>query len=166
MISQREVGRDTRSFTNALRASLREDPDVILVGELRDLETIQLALTAAETGHLVFGTLHTNSAPSTVTRIIDVFPPEQQGQVQSQLAQTLRCVITQRLLKTIDKPGRVAAFELMICNTAIQSLIREGKVFQIDNTMQMGKAEGQMLMANSLKDLIAAKRIDPADAAE
>ena len=166
VISQREVGRDTRSFTNALRASLREDPDVILVGELRDLETIQLALTAAETGHLVFGTLHTNSAPSTVTRIIDVFPPEQQGQVQSQLAQTLRCVITQRLLKTIDKPGRVAAFELMICNTAIQSLIREGKVFQIDNTMQMGKAEGQMLMANSLKDLIAAKRIDPADAAE
>ena len=166
VISQREVGRDTRSFTNALRASLREDPDVILVGELRDLETKQLALTAAETGHLVFGTLHTNSAPSTVTRIIDVFPPEQQGQVQSQLAQTLRCVITQRLLKTIDKPGRVAAFELMICNTAIQSLIREGKVFQIDNTMQMGKAEGQMLMANSLKDLIAAKRIDPADAAE
>ena len=166
VISQREVGRDTRSFTNALRASLRDDPDVILVGELRDLETIQLALTAAETGHLVFGTLHTNSAPSTVTRIIDVFPPEQQGQVQSQLAQTLRCVITQRLLKTIDKPGRVAAFELMICNTAIQSLIREGKVFQIDNTMQMGKAEGQMLMANSLKDLIAAKRIDPADAAE
>ena len=166
VISQREVGRDTRSFTNALRASLREDPDVILVGELRDLETIQLALTAAETGHLVFGTLHTNSAPSTVTRIIDVFPPEQQGQVQSQLAQTLRCVITQRLLKTIDKPGRVAAFELMICNNAIQSLIREGKVFQIDNTMQMGKAEGQMLMANSLKDLIAAKRIDPADAAE
>ena len=166
VISQREVGRDTRSFTNALRASLREDPDVILVGELRDLETIQLALTAAETGHLVFGTLHTNSAPSTVTRIIDVFPPEQQGQVQSQLAQTLRCVITQRLLKTIDKPGRVAAFELMICNTAIQSLIREGKVFQIENTMQMGKAEGQMLMANSLKDLIAAKRIDLADAAE
>ena len=166
VISQREVGRDTRSFTNALRASLREDPDVILVGELRDLETIQLALTAAETGHLVFGTLHTNSAPSTVTRIIDVFPPEQQGQVQSQLAQTLRCVITQRLLKTIDKPGRVAAFELMICNTAIQSLIREGKVFQIENTMQMGKAEGQMLMANSLKALIAAKRIDPADAAE
>ena len=166
VMSQREVGRDTRSFTNALRASLREDPDVILVGELRDLETIQLALTAAETGHLVFGTLHTNSAPSTVTRIIDVFPPEQQGQVQSQLAQTLRCVITQRLLKTIDKPGRAAAFEIMICNTAIQSLIREGKTFQIENTMQMGKAEGQMLMANSLKDLIAAKRIDPADAAE
>ncbi|MEO1942882.1 MAG: PilT/PilU family type 4a pilus ATPase [Candidatus Thioglobus sp.] len=163
VITQREVGRDTKSFTNALRASLREDPDVILVGELRDLETIQLALTAAETGHLVFGTLHTNSAPSTVTRIIDVFPPEQQGQVQSQLAQTLRCVITQRLLKTIDKPGRVAAFELMICNTAIQSLIREGKVFQIENTMQMGKAEGQMLMANSLNDLIADRRIDPAD---
>ena len=166
VISQREVGRDTRSFTNALRASLREDPNVTKEGELRDLETIQLALTAAETDHLVLVTLHINSALSTVTRIIDVFPPEQQGQVQSQLAQTVRCVITQRLLKTIDKPGRVAAFELMICNTAIQSLIREGKVFQIDNTMQMGKAEGQMLMANSLKDLIAAKRIDPADAAE
>jgi len=165
VMTQREVGRDTKSFTNALRASLREDPDVILVGELRDLETIQLALTAAETGHLVFGTLHTNSAPSTITRIIDVFPPEQQGQVQSQLAQTLRCVITQRLLKTIDKPGRVAAFEIMICNTAIQSLIREGKVFQIENTMQMGKAEGQMLMANSLKDLVASKRIDPSDGA-
>jgi twitching motility protein PilT len=161
VVTQREVGKDTRSFTNALRASLREDPDVILVGELRDLETIQLALTAAETGHLVFGTLHTNSAPSTVTRIIDVFPPEQQGQVTSQLAQTLRCVITQRLLKTIDKPGRVAAFELMICNTAIQSLIRENKIYQIQNTMQMGKAEGQMLMENSIKELIAAKRIDP-----
>ena len=163
VMTQREVGRDTKSFTNALRASLREDPDVILVGELRDLETIQLALTAAETGHLVFGTLHTNSAPSTITRIIDAFPPEQQSQVQSQLAQTLRCVITQRLLKTIDKPGRVAAFEIMICNTAIQSLIRDGKVFQIQNTMQMGKAEGQMLLANSLKDLVASKRIDPSD---
>ena len=162
IVSQREVGKQTESFAHALKAALREDPDVILVGELRDLETIQLALTAAETGHLVFGTLHTNSAPSTVTRIIDVFPPEQQGQVTSQLAQTLRCVITQRLLKTIDKPGRVAAFELMICNTAIQSLIRENKIYQIQNTMQMGKAEGQMLMENSIKELIAAKRIDPA----
>ena len=161
VMTQREVGRDTKSFANALRAALREDPDVILVGELRDVETIGLALTAAETGHLVFGTLHSNSAPSTINRIIDVFPPEQQGQVQSQLASSLRCVLTQRLLKTIDKPGRVAAFELMICNTAIQSLIRENKIFQISNTMQMGKAEGQMLMENSLKDLISQKRIDP-----
>ena len=166
VMSQREVGRDTKSFTNALRAALREDPDVILVGELRDVETIGLALTAAETGHLVFGTLHSNSAPSTINRIIDVFPSEQQGQVQSQLASSLRCVLTQRLLKTIDKPGRVAAFELMICNTAIQSLIRENKIFQIANTMQMGKAEGQMLMENSLKDLVSQKRIDPSDAAE
>ncbi|MDC0183183.1 PilT/PilU family type 4a pilus ATPase [Nitrosomonadales bacterium] len=164
VMTQREVGRDTKSFSNALRAALREDPDVILVGELRDVETISLALTAAETGHLVFGTLHSNSAPSTINRIIDVFPPEQQGQVQSQLASSLRCVLTQRLLKTIDKPGRVAAFELMICNTAIQSLIRENKIFQITNTMQMGKAEGQMLMENSLKDLISQKRINPADA--
>ena len=166
VMSQREVGRDTKSFTNALRAALREDPDVILVGELRDVETIGLALTAAETGHLVFGTLHSNSAPSTINRIIDVFPSEQQGQVQSQLASSLRCVLTQRLLKTTDKPGRVAAFELMICTTAIQSLIRENKIFQIANTMQMGKAEGQMLMENSLKDLVSQKRIDPSDAAE
>jgi twitching motility protein PilT len=165
IMTQREVGRDTQSFTNALRAALREDPDVILVGELRDVETISLALTAAETGHLVFGTLHSNSAPSTINRIIDVFPPEQQGQVSSQLASTLRCVLTQRLLKTIDKPGRVAAFELMICNNAIQSLIREGKIFQIANSMQMGKAEGQMLMENSLKDLVSQKRIDAADGA-
>ena len=166
VMTQREVGRDTKSFTNALRAALREDPDVILVGELRDVETISLALTAAETGHLVFGTLHSNSAPSTINRIIDVFPPEQHAQVQSQLSSSLRCVLTQRLLKTIDKPGRIAAFELMICNTAIKSLIRENKVFQIENTMQMGKAEGQMLMVNSLKELIAQKRIDPSDAAD
>jgi twitching motility protein PilT len=165
VMTQREVGRDTKSFTNALRASLREDPDVILVGELRDVETISLALTAAETGHLVFGTLHSNSASSTINRIIDVFPAEQQTQVRSQLASSLRCVLTQRLLKTIDKPGRIAAFELMICNTAIKSLIRENKVFQIENIMQMGKAEGQMLMINSLKELIAQKRIDPSDAA-
>jgi twitching motility protein PilT len=131
VITQREVGRDTQSFTSALRASLREDPDVILVGELRDLETISLALTAAETGHLVFGTLHTNSAPSTIDRIIDVFPPEQQEQVRSQLASSLRCVITQKLLKRIDKVGRVGAFEIMICNAAIKNLIRDNKIFQI-----------------------------------
>ena len=163
VITQREVGRDTKTFASALRASLREDPDVILVGELRDLETIQLALTAAETGHLVFGTLHTNSAPSTINRIIDVFPPEQQDQVRSQLASTLRCVITQKLLKRIDKSGRVAAFEIMICNTAIRNLIREDKVFQIANSMQMGKAEGQMLMENSLKELIAQGVISASD---
>ena len=164
VITQREVGRDTQSFTSALRASLREDPDVILVGELRDLETISLALTAAETGHLVFGTLHTNSAPSTIDRIIDVFPPEQQEQVRSQLASSLRCVITQKLLKRIDKVGRVGAFEIMICNAAIKNLIRENKIFQIGNSMQMGKGEGQMLMGNSLKDLISQGVIAAADA--
>ncbi len=159
VISQREVGRDTRSFLSALRASLREDPDVILVGELRDLETIQLALTAAETGHLVFGTLHTNSAPSTITRIIDVFPPSQQEQIRSQLSSTLRCVLTQNLLKRVDQPGRVAAFELMICNTAIRNLIRENKIFQIPNIMQTARAEGMITMENSLKTLALENKI-------
>lgn len=159
VMSQREVGRDTKSFLSALRASLREDPDVILVGELRDLETIQLALTAAETGHLVFGTLHTNSAPSTITRIIDVFPPSQQEQIKSQLASTLRCVLTQRLIKRTDQEGRIAAFELMICNTAIRNLIRENKIFQIPNIMQTARAEGMLTMENSLKALIAENKI-------
>jgi twitching motility protein PilT len=161
VVSHREVGRDTKSFLSALKASLREDPDVILVGELRDLETIQLALTAAETGHLVFGTLHTNSAPSTITRIIDVFPPAQQDQVRSQLASSLRCVLTQRLLKRTDTTGRIAAFELMICNAAIRNLIRENKVFQIPNIMQTGRAEGMISMENSLKTLIAENKISP-----
>ena len=164
VISQREVGRDTRSFSSALRASLREDPDVILVGELRDLETIQLALTAAETGHLVFGTLHTNSAPSTITRIIDVFPPSQQDQVRSQLSSSLRCVLTQALFKKKDDSGRIAAFELMICNTAIKNLIRENKVFQIPNIMQTAKAEGMITMENSIRSLIAENKISPAAA--
>jgi twitching motility protein PilT len=161
VVSQREVGRDTLSFLNALRASLREDPDVILVGELRDLETIQLALTAAETGHLVFGTLHTNSAPSTIMRIIDVFPPSQQDQIRSQLGSTLRCVLTQKLMKRIDQPGRVAAFELMINNTAIGNLIRENKVYQIENVMQTARAEGMIQMENSIKSLITERKIDP-----
>jgi len=160
VVSQREVGRDTKSFLNALRASLREDPDVILVGELRDLETIQLALTAAETGHLVFGTLHTNSAPSTIMRIIDVFPAAHQGQIRSQLASTLRCVLTQRLLKRADEPGRIAAFELMINNIAVANLIRENKVFQIENVMQTARGEGMIMMDHSIKTLIAEKKID------
>jgi twitching motility protein PilT len=161
VVSQREVGRDTKSFLSALRASLREDPDVILVGELRDLETIQLALTAAETGHLVFGTLHTNSAPSTITRIIDVFPPAQQEQIRSQLASTLRCVLTQRLVKREDQEGRIALFELMICNTAIRNNIRENKIFQIPNIMQTAKGEGMITMENSIKTLIAENKISP-----
>ena len=163
IVSQREVGRDTKSFASALRASLREDPDVILVGELRDLETIQLALTAAETGHLVFGTLHTNNAPSTITRIIDVFPPAQQDQIRSQLSSSLRCVLTQRLMKRSDIAGRIAAFELMVCNTAIRNLIRENKIFQIPNIMQTARAEGMVLMENYMKTLAMEKKISSVD---
>lgn len=164
IVSQREVGRDTKSFASALRASLREDPDVILVGEMRDLETIQLALTAAETGHLVFGTLHTNNAPSTITRIIDVFPPGQQDQIRAQIASSLRCVLTQRLFKRVDVSGRIAAFELMICNTAIRNLIRENKIFQIPNVMQTARGEGMIMMENYMKTLAMEKKISVADA--
>ena len=121
IVSQREVGKQTESFSNALKAALREDPDVILVGELRDLETIGMALTAAETGHLVFGTLHTSGAPNTVNRIIDVFPPEQQGQIRAQLAESLNMVVTQKLFKKKDGSGRVGAFEVLVCNSPIKN---------------------------------------------
>ncbi len=154
IISQREVGKDAASFGSALKASLREDPDVILLGEMRDLETVSLALTAAETGHLVFGTLHTNGAPNSINRILDVFPPAQQAQARSQLSQSLRLVVTQRLIKKADGAGRVAAFEVMVTNTAIANLIREGKIFQIEQTMQTGKAQGNMLMADCVQDLL------------
>lgn len=155
IISQREVGRDTQTFSSALRAALREDPDVILVGELRDLETISLALTAAETGHLVFSTLHTNSAPSTINRILDVFPPEQQAQARSQLSQSLKLVVTQQLIKRVDKPGRVGAFEILINNHAVSNLIRENKIFQVQQTMQTNKSQGMILMEDSLSMLTA-----------
>ncbi|MCD6035893.1 MAG: twitching motility protein PilT [Rickettsiales bacterium] len=155
LVSQREVGRDAKTFTSALRASLREDPDVLLVGELRDYETISLALTAAETGHLVFGTLHTNGAPNTINRILDVFPPNQQAQARSQLSQSLRLVVTQQLIRRIDKEGRVAAFEVMVNNTAIANLIREGKIFQIDQALQTGKSLGMMTMEDSEKELMS-----------
>ncbi|WP_087910130.1 type IV pilus twitching motility protein PilT [Polynucleobacter hirudinilacicola] len=160
VVSQREVKRDTVSFSSALRASLREDPDVILVGELRDLETIQLALTAAETGHLVFGTLHTSGAPNTINRIIDVFPPQQQDQVRAQLSQSLRLVMTQRLFKKKDAPGRVGAFEVMTCNPAVRNLIRENKVFQIQSVMQTARGEGMMTMDASIQQLVQAGQID------
>jgi len=163
-VSQREVGRDAQSFASALRAALREDPDVILVGEMRDRETIQLALTAAETGHLVFGTLHTSGAPNTVNRIIDVFPAGQQGQVRSQLSQSLHMVITQRLFRRIDKDGRVAAFEVMICNAAIRNLIREGKIHQITNAMQTGRSEGMVTMDKAIEELINIGKINERDA--
>ena len=161
VVSQREVKRDTVSFSSALRASLREDPDVILVGELRDLETIQLALTAAETGHLVFGTLHTSGAPNTINRIIDVFPSQQQDQVRAQLSQSLRLVMTQRLFKKKDAPGRIGAFEVMTCNPAVRNLIRENKVFQIPSVMQMARGEGMMTMEASIQQLAQAGQIDP-----
>jgi twitching motility protein PilT len=160
IVSQREVIRDTQSFASALRASLREDPDVILVGELRDLETIQLAMTAAETGHLVFATLHTSGAPNTINRIIDVFPPEQQDQVRAQLSQSLRLVMTQRLFKRKDATGRVAAFEVMTCNAAVRNLIRENKVFQISSVMQMARGEGMMTMEASMQQLMQTGKID------
>jgi twitching motility protein PilT len=162
-VSQREVGRDAESFSSALRASLREDPDVILVGELRDLETIQLAITAAETGHLVFGTLHTSGAPNTINRLIDVFPAAQQGQVRSQLAESLLLVVTQQLIKTADGQGRVAAFEIMVCNHAVRNLIREGKIFQISGIMQTARGEGMATMKNSVEELISSGRINHED---
>lgn len=161
IISQREVGKDAKSFASALKAVLRQDPDVILLGEMRDLETVGLALTAAETGHLVFGTLHTNGAPNSINRILDVFPPAQQAQARSQLSQSLRLVVTQRLLKTADGKGRCAAFEVMVNNPAIANLIREGKIFQIEQTMQTAKAQGNLLMKDSLKELLASGKITP-----
>ncbi len=164
IINQREVGSHTHSFTNALRSALREDPDVILVGELRDLETISLALTAAETGHLVFGTLHTNSAPETIDRVIDVFPHEQQQQVRTMLSTSLMAVVSQSLLKRSDGKGRVAAHEIMIANNAIRNLIRENKLHQIPSMMQTGKSEGMVVMEECLKDLALRGKISRQDA--
>jgi len=151
---QREVGQQTKSFSNALRSALRQDPDVILVGEMRDLETIQLAITAAETGHLCFGTLHTQDAPSTVDRIIDVFPPHQQTQVRVQLATTLQAVISQNLLQKKGGKGRVAARELMTVTPAISNLIREGKTHMIYNAIETGAKYGMMSMDKSLANLV------------
>ncbi|HMO01533.1 MAG TPA: type IV pilus twitching motility protein PilT [Oligoflexia bacterium] len=154
LVNQREVGPHTKSFANALKAALREDPDIILVGEMRDLETIQLALTAAETGHLVFGTLHTSSAPKTVDRIIDVFPPSQQAQVRAMFAESIQAVITQTLCKKVGG-GRVAALEILIGTTAVRNLIREGKIHQIPSIMQTQAAAGMQLLEDNLKRLVA-----------
>ncbi|HXG51291.1 MAG TPA: type IV pilus twitching motility protein PilT [candidate division Zixibacteria bacterium] len=154
LVNQRELGPHTHSFANALRAALREDPDVILVGEMRDLETIQLALTAAETGHIVFGTLHTSSAPKTVDRVIDVFPPAQQAQIRAQFAESIEAVITQTLLKK-KSGGRVAALEIMTGTTAIRNLIREGKIHQIPGTMQVSQKDGMQTMDMALQALVA-----------
>src|ERR671919_262005 len=159
IVNQREVNQDTKSFAEALKHVLRQDPDVILVGEMRDLETIALAVTAAETGHLVFGTLHTQDAPQTVDRVIDVFPPHQQEQIRVMLAGTLQGVVCQQLLKTQDGRGRVAAVEVMIANSAIRNLIREGKVHQMYSTMQAGKNDGMVTMDQSLATLVQRGRV-------
>ncbi|WP_135500666.1 type IV pilus twitching motility protein PilT [Planococcus koreensis] len=159
VIDQREVGFDTKSFANGLRAALRQDPDVILVGEMRDLETITTAITAAETGHLVMGTLHTSSAASTVERIIDVFPPEQHAQIRTQLGGILKAVISQRLLPTVDGKGRVAATEILINNTAVANLIRTEKVHQIPNVILTNRAAGMHMMSTSVQELLKRGKI-------
>ena len=163
IISQREVGKQTESFAKALKGALREDPDVILVGELRDLETIGMALTAAETGHLVFGTLHTSGAPNTINRIIDVFPPEQQGQIRAQIAESLKMVNTQKLYKKKDGSGRIAAFEVMVCTSPIKNLIRESKIHQIPSVMQTAQREGMITMEKSIEGLVGTGVISNAE---
>ncbi len=153
IVNQREVGADTNSFPNALRAALRQDPDVILVGEMRDLETISIAVTAAETGHLVFSTLHTVGAANTIDRIVDVFPPNQQQQIRTQLADVLECVVSQQLIPTLNGEGRVAAFEVMLANSAIKNNIREGKTFQIPSVMLTNAKAGMRVMDDALLEL-------------
>ncbi len=158
IINQREVGDDTGSFAAGLRAALRQDPDVILVGEMRDLETISTAITAAETGHLVFGTLHTKGAANTIDRIIDVFPPEQQEQVRIQLADVLECAISKALLPRIGG-GRVGVYEILVATPAVRSLIRQNKSFQIASAMQTGKRQGMQLLDDALADLVRGKKV-------
>lgn len=158
IINQREVGADTDSFAAGLRAALRQDPDVILVGEMRDLETISTAITAAETGHLVFGTLHTKGAANTIDRIIDVFPPAQQEQIRIQLADVLECAIAKSLLPRIGG-GRVAAYEILVATPAVRSLIRQNKSYQIASTMQTGKRQGMQLLDDALADLIRSRKV-------
>jgi twitching motility protein PilT len=153
LVNQREVHRDTHGFNEALRSALREDPDIILVGEMRDLETIRLALTAAETGHLVFGTLHTTSAAKTIDRIIDVFPADDKDMVRSMLSESLQAVVSQTLLKRANG-GRVAAHEIMICTPAIRNLIREDKVAQMYSAIQTGSASGMQTLDQCLHDLV------------
>jgi twitching motility protein PilT len=153
LVNQREVHKDTHSFSAALRSALREDPDVILVGELRDLETIRLAMTAAETGHLVFGTLHTNSATKTINRIIDVFPAEEKSMIRSMLSESLQAVIAQTLLKQ-NEGGRVAALEIMMCTGAIRNLIREDKIAQMFSSIQTGQAKGMQTLDQHLIELV------------
>lgn len=163
LLNQREVGKHTDGFKKALRAALREDPDIILVGEMRDLETIEIAIETAETGHLVFGTLHTTTAPSTVDRIIDQFPADRQSQIRTMLASSLKGVIAQTLCKK-QTGGRLAALEIMICNAAVSSQIREGKTHQIVNAMQTGGKEGMRLLNDSLAEFVKEGLVDPTEA--
>jgi len=163
LVNQREVGVHTGSFKHALRAALREDPDIVLVGEMRDLETIAIAIETAETGHLVFGTLHTNTAPSTVDRIIDQFPADRQEQIRMMLSESLKGVITQTLCKKIGG-GRVAAMEILIATSSVANLIREGKTFQIPSMMQTGKGVGMQMLNDALFDLVKKKLVEPAEA--
>ncbi len=164
LVNQREVGPDTHSFSNALRSALREDPDAILVGEMRDLETVRLALTAAETGHLVFGTLHTSGAAKTIDRIIDVFPPEEKDMVRAMLSESLLGVISQVLCRRKDGTGRIAAHEIMIGSNAIRNLIRENKVAQMYSALQTGQSLGMQTLDQNLQELLKRNLITPAEA--
>ncbi|MBI9076148.1 MAG: type IV pilus twitching motility protein PilT [Desulfatibacillum sp.] len=164
IVNHREVGAHTKTFAAALRGALREDPDIILVGEMRDLETISLAIEAASTGHLVFATLHTTSAAKTVDRIIEVFPASQQDQIRSTLADGLRAVLAQTLFKRVDKKGRCAALEILIATPAVRNLIRENKTYQIPSAIQTGKKYGMQLLDDAIMELIHKGRIDPEDA--
>ncbi len=159
IVNQREIGSDAKTFAMALKAALRQDPDVILVGEMRDLETIHTALTAAETGHLVFATLHTQDTAQTVDRIVDVFPPEQQGQVRVQLSVALQGIVTQQLLPTADGRGRACATEILVPTPAIRNLIREGKTHQIYSTLQTGGSVGMQTMDASMVQLVRERKI-------
>lgn len=164
IVNHREVGTHTKSFSAALRGALRQDPDIILVGEMRDLETISLALEAASTGHLVFGTLHTQSASKTIDRIIDVFPANQQAKIRTTLSESLKAVVAQTLFKRIDIKGRVAALEILICTYAMANLIREGKTYQIPSLMQAGKQYGMQTLDDAIFSLMQAKKISPDEA--
>ena len=164
LVCHREIGVHTKSFASGLRGALREDPDIVLVGEMRDLETIELAITAAATGHLVFGTLHTQSASKTVDRIIDVFPADQQNKIRQTLSEALKGVVAQQLFKRTDKKGRLAAFEILLFNTAVANLVREGKTHQIPGMIQVGKKWGNQPMDDHIMEHVRMKRISPEDA--
>lgn len=164
LVSQREIGQDTASFSFALRETLRQDPDVILVGEMRDLETISIAITAAETGHLVLATLHTTDAVQTIDRIIDVFPPHQQQQIRTQISITLQAVVSQQLVMRTDDSGRVPCVEIMIVNSAIRNLIREGKTYQIYSVIETARDQGMQTLDQALQDMITSKKIATEDA--